>query len=95
MTTTTKLVAAALLAGGLLATTGIGLTQGPGDGPAVKLDAPAKPDVLKAPMTDQAIRAALAKPSLVLPAEGITLETLLQQIRHKYGVIIRFDLAAY
>ena len=95
MTTTTKLVAAALLAGGLLATTGFGLTQGPGDGPAVKPDAPAKPDVLKAPLTDQAIRAALAKPCPIRPAEGITLGVLLQQIAQEYGVIIRFDLAAY
>ena len=117
MTTLTKLVATALLAGGLVTTAGFGLTQGSGGdgppGPAAKAappakpdtpkvpdatekpDAPAKPDAPKVAMTDQSIRAALAKPSPIRTIEDATLETLLQQITQEYGMIIRFDLAAY
>ncbi len=89
MTTTTKLVGAALLAGGLLATAGFGLTQGGGPPVAVK---PAEP---KPAMTDQAVRAALAKPIRAGNLEGLTIDTLLQRIESETEIIIRLDLAAY
>ena len=109
MTTTIKLVATALLAGGLLTTAGFGLTQNPGDGPpaAARIDkggktnalkspvAPKTPDAAKAAMTEQSIRAALAKPSSVKSLNEVTLETLIAQIESDSGLIVRFDLAAY
>ena len=75
-----KLVATALLAGGLLATTGYGLTQGSGDGPpapAAKALPPAKaneakvPEVPRTAMTEQSIRTALAQPIGSTPIEGL------------------------
>ena len=106
MTTLTKIVATALLAGGLVTTAGFGLTQGSGDGPpapATKVAPPKKPDptpkddakpVAVATLTDVQVRTQLAKPVANVP-DHATLEFFLTWIQKEYGVSARVDLPAF
>ncbi len=110
MTTTTKLVAAALLASGLLTTAGFGLTQGDGDGPPAatakatppaKADAPKTPDAQKphemadAFNTEHSVRVALTKRSKFRLPNIVTLDAAITQLMEESNVHIRLDLAAY
>ena len=111
MTTTTKLVATVFLAGGLLATTGFGLTQGVGDGPPAAADKaapPAKPDAPKAgekpkpsdtPKAAAVSTEAQARTQLAKPVvavpDAMTLAGFLSWMYETHGISARVDLPAF